>query len=89
MFAPMMTPIACLSVIRPASTKLTVMTVTALLLCTRTVTPVPTSTPSSGVRVRTPTSLRRRSPARSWSESLRSLIAKRKIPMPPKSWIAL
>ena len=47
----------------PASTKLTVMTVVALLLWMTMVTAVPKKTPRTGVFVNMPMMLRRRSPA--------------------------
>ena len=85
MLAPIMTPMACVRVMSPASTKLTVMTVVALLLWMRTVTQAPTSTPMIGVLVSVPISCRNRSPAISCRASLISLMAKRKSPTPPRS----
>ena len=70
---------------RPASTKLPVITVVALLLWMSMVTRVPISTPRSGVRVSMPTRCRSRSPATSWRESLMSFMEYRKMPTPPKS----
>ena len=89
MLAPMITPMAWVRVMRPASTKLTVMTVVALLLWISTVTHAPTRTPRKGVLVNVPISCRRRSPAMSCKASLISLMAKRKIPTPPRSWMTL
>ena len=58
-----MTPIACVRVMKPTSTKLTTMTVVALLLCRMDVTKVPTNMPLIGVPVSDPISFLRRSPA--------------------------
>ena len=61
--APMITPIACRSVISPALTKLTTMTVVALLDWMSAVTPTPVNMPIKRLRVMAPRMLRMWSPA--------------------------
>ena len=63
MFAPMMTPIDCASVISPAFTKLTTITVVALDDWISAVISTPVSTPITRFFVITARILRRRSPA--------------------------
>ena len=61
--APMMTPMACVSVSKPALTKLTTITVVAEEDCITEVMPRPVSTPLKGLEVMAERKLRMRSPA--------------------------
>ncbi len=81
--APIITPIACRSVINPALTKLTVITVVPELLWIRTVTRIPARTPISGLVVNLSRISRNLSPADLWSPSPIDLIPNRNIPNPP------
>jgi hypothetical protein len=63
MFAPIMTEIACANVRRPALTKLTVITVVAVELCTAAVTKTPVSIPVNRFVVMVPRICRKPGPA--------------------------
>ncbi len=81
--APMTTPMAWLSCIRPALTKPTTITVVALLLCTRQVTAAPASTATSTLCVMMRRMRRIRSPATRRRASLITRIPNRNRPSPP------
>ncbi len=83
MLAPKMTLAACMSVISPAFTKLTTMTVVTEDDCTIMVTNSPVVTPMIRLSVTAPMNRRRRSPARTWSASDIAFIPNRKMPRPP------
>ena len=86
MFAPIITPIACLNVINPALTSPTVKAVVPELDWINTVTNIPASTPISGFVVKRSRISRRRSPAACCSPSPMYLIPNKKIPNPPMNW---
>ena len=85
MLAPIITPMAWRSVIRPALTKPTSMTVVALLLWMTAVTAAPTTTPLSSVDVRADSTLLILSPAARRSPSPSSVMPYKKRPRPPRS----
>src|SRR5699024_6378844 len=82
-FAPIITPIACLNVIKPALTKATVNTVVPELLWIKIVTDIPASTPKNGLFVNLSKISRNRSPAAFCKPSPIYLIPSRKIPKLP------
>src|SRR5699024_11126974 len=71
-------------VINPALTNPTVKTVVPELLCIKTVTTIPASTPNKGLHVNLSKISLSRSPADFCKPSPINLIPKRKIPNPPK-----
>ena len=81
--APMITPTACTSVIRPAFTKPTTITVVAELLCIIAVTPAPTRIPISRFRVRNSSRCFILSPADFCRPSAMTFIPYKNIPRPP------
>ena len=85
MLAPMMTPILCTSVINPAFTKLTTITVVALDDWMRAVIRIPVSTPITLFFVMAARMLRRRSPANFSRPSDIVFIPKRKRASEPTS----
>ena len=84
-FAPMITPIDCASVISPALTKLTTMTVVALDDCISAVTRIPVNTPMTLFFVMAASTERSLSPANFSRPSLIVFIPKRNKPSEPIS----
>ena len=82
-FAPIMTPIDCDNVIKPALTKLTTITVVALDDCMRAVTKIPVSTPITRFLVMAASTERSLSPANFSRPSLMVFMPKRKRPREP------
>ena len=88
MFAPKMTPIACISVIRPLLTNPTTMTVVAELDWMMQVTPMPTRMPTSLLSVTAWIQRLSLLPASACMPSERSFIPRRKMPRPPRTvWV--
>ena len=93
MFAPNSTPTDSRTVIMPAFTKLTSVTVTAELDCKTTVTNVPVIAPRPVLRVSLPSSVRMEAPLPLRMPSLMVRMPKRNNPRPPRmvkmKWSAL